>query len=197
MRKFLVFLSVALIVACCALPVFADEVERELFTLHIVDGVAVKENFVDGMYYVKVYNNDSLRADLGKVNLYYGSSYLNTVPFPNSVTGPYYLEISVDSREGNPPSLFVTVKDLNNALAHHDRTYVEFEPAPDDSPTQSVLGVFTSISTWISESLGDTLSLFYNESGLTLVGTLAVAGLGVSLVFFLIEFIKSFLRLGR
>ena len=196
MRKFLVFLSVVLIVVCCALPAFADEVEREEFTLHIVDGVAIKENFVDGMYYVKVYNNNTLRADLGKVNLYYGSSYHNEVQIFGDANPPHYLDIAVTSEQGSPPTLSCSIKDVNSMFFFKDRTYVTFEPAPDDPPTQSVFGVFTSIGDWLTESLSSLGSLFYNDSGLTFLGVLAVAGLAISVIFFLIGIIYNFVMFG-
>lgn len=196
-RFFVVILCLVMSFSVLALSAFADEVEREAFTLHIVDGEAVKTDFIDGMYYVKVYNNNSLRADLGKVNLYYGSSYHNEVEIMGDPNPPHYLDITVSSKNGSSPVLSCSVVDVNSMFFFDDRTYVEFEPAPDDPPTQSVFGVFSSVGTWISNSLSDTVSLFYNDSGLTLVGSLAVAGLGFSLIFFLIEVIKSFLRFGR
>ena len=60
---------------------------------------------------------------------------------------------------------------------------------------QSVLDVFSSVGTWISEALNDLMPIFYNaESGLTFLGILAVAGLAFSVVFLVIGIIQKFLH---
>lgn len=59
----------------------------------------------------------------------------------------------------------------------------------------SILEVFSSIGAWIVEAITDLMPMFYvAESGLTLLGVLAVCGLGLSIVFLLIGVIQSFLR---
>lgn len=59
----------------------------------------------------------------------------------------------------------------------------------------AVLEVFTSIGEWITTTVPTFYGLFYNaESGLTLLGVLAVCGLGMSVVFLLISVIQGFLH---
>lgn len=59
----------------------------------------------------------------------------------------------------------------------------------------AILEVFASIGTWIVETITDLMPMFYvAETGLTLLGVLAVCGLGISIVFLLIGVIQSFLR---
>lgn len=58
----------------------------------------------------------------------------------------------------------------------------------------SILGVFSGISTWFTDSLESVVSLFYTEGGLTFLGATAVAGLGISVVLLVINLVKSFIR---
>lgn len=58
----------------------------------------------------------------------------------------------------------------------------------------AILAVFSSIGTWITTSIPTFFTLFYAESGLTLLGTLAVCGLGISIVFLMIGIIQRFLK---
>lgn len=59
----------------------------------------------------------------------------------------------------------------------------------------SVLEVFSSIGTWISEAVTDLLPMFYvAETGLTFLGVLAVAGLAFSVVFLIMSIIQNFLH---
>lgn len=59
----------------------------------------------------------------------------------------------------------------------------------------AILAVFTAIGEWITTTLPSFFALFYvAETGLTLLGVLAVAGLGISVVFLLIGIIQRFLK---
>lgn len=59
----------------------------------------------------------------------------------------------------------------------------------------AIFAVFTAIGEWITTSLPTFFTLFYvAESGLTLLGTLAVVGLGISVVFLLMGIIQRFLK---
>lgn len=64
----------------------------------------------------------------------------------------------------------------------------------------SVLAVFTAVGEWFSDFVPSLFSLFWTagESGasgsLTFLGVLAVAGLGVSVVFLIIGLIQNFLH---
>lgn len=60
---------------------------------------------------------------------------------------------------------------------------------------ESILGVFDKISEWIGNAVTDLLPMFYNtESGLTLIGVLAVAGLAFSVVFLIMGIIQNFMH---
>lgn len=60
---------------------------------------------------------------------------------------------------------------------------------------QAILDVFESIGAWIVTAVSDMIPMFYvAESGLTFLGVLAVAGLGVSVVFLLIGIVQRFLH---
>lgn len=58
----------------------------------------------------------------------------------------------------------------------------------------AILAVFSSIGTWITTTIPTFFTLFYADGGLTLLGTLAVCGLGISIVFLLISIISRFLK---
>lgn len=59
----------------------------------------------------------------------------------------------------------------------------------------AILDVFTGVGTWISEAVTDLLPMFYvADTGLTLLGVLAVAGLAFSVVFLVIGIIQNFLH---
>lgn len=59
----------------------------------------------------------------------------------------------------------------------------------------SIFGVFTQVITWISTSFTSIQDLFYTtETGLTLLGTLAVAGLAFSVFFLLMGVVQNFLH---
>lgn len=60
----------------------------------------------------------------------------------------------------------------------------------------AVLDVFSSIGAWIPEALNDLMPMFYGAEGLTLLGVLACAGLGFSVIFLLIGIIQRFIRFG-
>lgn len=57
-----------------------------------------------------------------------------------------------------------------------------------------ILDVFTQIGDWIGESVQTVSTMFYSDGGLTLLGSLAVCGLGISVIFLLVNTIRSFLR---
>lgn len=61
---------------------------------------------------------------------------------------------------------------------------------------EAITNVFDSIGTWISGAVNDLIPMFWNASdnSLTILGTLAVVGLGFSVVFLLIGIIQRFLH---
>lgn len=68
-------------------------------------------------------------------------------------------------------------------------------PATGDGAVASVFAVFTGIGGWLVTELGNVTTLFYQaDSGLTVLGVLAVSGVGIAVVFCLINWIKSLLQ---
>lgn len=60
---------------------------------------------------------------------------------------------------------------------------------------EQITGVFDAIGTWLAGAVEDLIPMFYvAESGLTFLGTLAVIGLAMSVVFLLIGLIQKFLH---
>lgn len=58
----------------------------------------------------------------------------------------------------------------------------------------AITGVFTEIASWIAEAVTAITPMFYGESGLTFLGTLAVCGLAFAVVFLIIGLIQNFLH---
>lgn len=58
----------------------------------------------------------------------------------------------------------------------------------------SILAVFSAIGTWIVGAVKDMIPIFWNatDSSLTLIGVLAVAGLGLSVIFLVVGLIQKF-----
>lgn len=60
---------------------------------------------------------------------------------------------------------------------------------------EHVFDVFSAVGEWITTTLPGYTALFYSaESGLTFLGVLAVAGLGISVTFLLLNIIQNFLH---
>ena len=66
------------------------------------------------------------------------------------------------------------------------------------SVVEKIFAVFDAISTWISGAVTDLIPMFWDsaQSQLTFMGTLAVIGLGIGVVFLLIGIIQRFLKFG-
>lgn len=58
----------------------------------------------------------------------------------------------------------------------------------------AVFAVFTAVGDWIGTAFESLIPMFYTEAGLTFLGVLAVASLGFSVVFLLINKIGDFLQ---
>lgn len=60
---------------------------------------------------------------------------------------------------------------------------------------EAIFAVFTAFSTWIGSAITACMPIFYAEAtGLTFVGALGVAGLGMSVIFLILGFIQNFLH---
>lgn len=59
----------------------------------------------------------------------------------------------------------------------------------------AITGVFDDLSEWLVGAVGSVTGLFYDStSGLTFLGTLAIIGLGISVIFLLIGIVQKFLH---
>lgn len=61
----------------------------------------------------------------------------------------------------------------------------------------AVFDVFSAVGDWITDAVQSVIPMFYTsgaDGGLTFLGVLAVAGLGISVVFLLIGIIQKFLH---
>lgn len=59
----------------------------------------------------------------------------------------------------------------------------------------AILAVFMGIAEWIGEAVTALIPMFYvAETGLTFLGVLSVASLGIGMVFLLIGVIQNFLH---
>lgn len=58
----------------------------------------------------------------------------------------------------------------------------------------AVTEVFGELGGWFTTQITNMTSLFYNGGELTLLGTLCIAGLGISIVLLILNMVKSFMR---
>lgn len=59
----------------------------------------------------------------------------------------------------------------------------------------SIFDVFTALIGWITSAVNGIVPMFYAETtGLTFLGSLAVVGLGISVVFLVMGIIQNFLH---
>ncbi len=76
-------------------------------------------------------------------------------------------------------------------------THVFVGPLAASLEGDSIFSVFGDISGWIVSSIGTVMPMFYTEaSGLTFVGTLAVAGLAFAVFFLIFALIRRFMHFG-
>lgn len=57
-----------------------------------------------------------------------------------------------------------------------------------------VLGVFSSVGSWIGSSFTSLTPIFWGTDGLTIMGVLAVCGLAFSVTFLILRTITDFLH---
>lgn len=63
------------------------------------------------------------------------------------------------------------------------------------SVLDSILSIFDAIGEWIGTAVTNLMPMFYDPaSGLTFIGSLAVAGLAFSVIFLIIGLISNFLH---
>lgn len=57
-----------------------------------------------------------------------------------------------------------------------------------------VFAVFAQVADWFVSAMSTVQGIFWTTEGLTFVGILTLAGLGISVIFLLLNVIKGFLR---
>lgn len=55
-----------------------------------------------------------------------------------------------------------------------------------------VIAVFTEITTWFISAISSVIPIFYSE-GLTFIGVLAVASLGIAITLLIVRWVREFL----
>lgn len=61
----------------------------------------------------------------------------------------------------------------------------------------AIFSVFTAVSDWLVDAIQAVVPLFYAaETGLTFLGTLAIIGVGISVIFLCIGIVQRFLKFG-
>lgn len=58
----------------------------------------------------------------------------------------------------------------------------------------AVFGVFTEIGDWFVTAIQSMIPIFYGESGLTILGVLALCALGFSIIMLLINKVLDFFK---
>lgn len=66
-----------------------------------------------------------------------------------------------------------------------------------ESVVSAIFAVFSAIGDWFVEFLPTLTAIFWTGEALTFIGVLAILGLGVSVIFLLINVIRRFMNFGR
>lgn len=152
-----------------------------------------------GVYSVDLILNGSVVDSLGNIDLYYGmwnysfevdlSGYLNPCLIQLWGTGSdvdgFWMEGSALSSGGE--EIEVTLR------------FTELQPGNSDvSAIDSTLDIFGQIGSWIIDSLGMCVTMFYNADtgSLTFLGVLGVSVLAVGVILGLVALIRRMLNFG-
>lgn len=214
MKRFLIIvLVVALAVVMMAVPVFAAS-SYEIFG--DCSGPSLNEIPPEGYYVVRCYYYDGVAEDY--LWAYTEPFYWNAESWDDPNAGDPYLVRTVLTVQGEEVDAYVglcsdcgcggfygiCVKYLSGGFFYLEGAEWEAYEAVDPggssgsplSSVGSVFGVISGIGTWFVTGLVDFASIFYQaDTGLTLLGVLAVCGLGLAVVFLLIGWIRNMLHL--
>ena len=204
MKRFMILsLVVVFLVAILAVPALAAE--SYLFDEHAEGELLFYDFPPDGEYVAHIVYRDlsSVVHDFYTepfLLMYFDDYAYDVEPYSYDVfsvsSAPYYLGVGFD---GDFNSYRFALCDSNYNWVYLQS--LEFIPVDsgDSSAsvftTDSVFAVFAGIGAWLVSELGNVTSLFYQaDSGLTLLGVLAVCGLGLAVVFLLISWIRNLLQ---
>ena len=209
MKRFLIIaLVVMLVVAMWAVPAFADGTMSSYIDDH--GNVAFPVVPESGRYLCEVtfIIDDGSFTWSGVVQLNYmhevlddGTELFASIGIIQLVDGDQKIDLNLgvmqgpDSNYGGESPILCF---LGTEHAMFSVVSLTLTPAPvsgEEAAVDSVFGVFTGIGSWLVAELGNATSLFYQaDTGLTILGVLAVAGLGIAVVFLLINWVKSLLQ---
>ena len=65
---------------------------------------------------------------------------------------------------------------------------------PETNILTAIFAVFAQVAQWIVQTLPEFFSLFFVDGALTLLGCLAIAGLGIGVCFLLLGIIQRFMH---
>ena len=186
-RILIISLVVALAVVMMAVPAMAAS---SYAADSIVDGMAIYSSLPsDGEYTVSVNGLVSEPFAFTPLSDYdkYGESYTE-IYLPEYD----YCSLSVGTWDSG---YCISVSDSFGEMIEVF-SFELFPVGSESAPASpgSIFAVFAGIGNWLAQALTDASSIFYQaESGLTLLGTLSVCGLGVAVVFLLIGWIRRML----
>ena len=205
MKRFMILsLVVVFLVAILAVPALAAE--TYMFDLD-AEGELIFYNFPpDGEYVAHItYFDFNTKGVLDFYTEPFLLTYFDDHPYDSepyvydlvsTSSVPYFLNVFYD---GDWEAYRFILYDSNDLWMHLES--FEFVPFDSGDPsvsvftTDSVFAVFAGIGTWLVSELANVTSLFYQaDSGLTLLGVLAVCALGLAVVFLLISWIRNLLQ---
>ena len=107
-------------------------------------------------------------------------------------------------QEGEPIDAAITIVGSATLSRYEYDALCSVAYCADNTPLEVVSGdgpgifsVFSGISGWIVSSIGTIMPMFYTEAtGLTFIGTLAVAALALGVCFLIFALIRRFLNFG-
>jgi hypothetical protein len=59
----------------------------------------------------------------------------------------------------------------------------------------SILGVWTSLINWFTDSIGSVTEVFYTESGLTFLGGLTILSIALGIATMIVATVRSYLQM--
>lgn len=201
-RSIPVFLAVLILVGSLAVPALAAEIPPDYV-------VIPEESTISGSW---AFKEDAASYDV-KTWLT-GDFYYNGVRYSTLFIDGSRIGFMV--QYGNDPWVTDFLRDTDGNWVSSVRSFeiIGDSPCTDEFHTwfvsnlteldyplaisdDSIFSVFTDISGWIVSSIGTIMPMFYSEAtGLTFVGTLAVAGLAFAVFFLIFAIIRRFMHFG-
>lgn len=192
-RYILLFFTLIVAASLLILPAAASEVDslaEDVYSVTIDDAGDGSLEIPAGRYRVYVTDADECEYEIGEVVLDASSHYCQVVASGNASFEFCFDDGTLDIAYGGSDPVFYG-------------SVIQFIPVTSNPPKRnetvtavSVLDVFAGVGTWIVTSLGSVSGIFWIEATgeLTVLGVLAVAALGISVVLGLVYIIVRFLK---